>query len=169
MENRIALFGHLLYQTLIVFPLVLLATSVIFDLIYIAMESVRWASVSYWMIVAGLIGGVVAIAFSLIDWRGLPSNTRAKSIGLCLILGNLLVVALFLVSWMIRGSSLEEPSNTALMLSAVGIIIGMITGWLDGELVDSLATWTDSVASEEFAFMREEIMASSKEEQKYFD
>ena len=34
------------------------------------------------MIAAGIIGGLLAAVFGLLDWIGIPGNTRAKAIGL---------------------------------------------------------------------------------------
>jgi hypothetical protein len=36
------------------------------------------------MIASGIIGGLIAAAFGLIDWLGIPEGTRAKYIGLIL-------------------------------------------------------------------------------------
>ena len=43
---------------LTVFPLGLLATAVIFDAIYLLTGTVTIAIVAYWMIVAGIVGGL---------------------------------------------------------------------------------------------------------------
>src|SRR5438128_2340837 len=81
-ESRAKLFGHPIHQMLIVFPLGLLATSLVFDIIFLATGSGRWADISFWLIAAGIIGGLVAAVFGLIDWLAIPSGTRAWSIGL---------------------------------------------------------------------------------------
>jgi uncharacterized membrane protein len=41
MESKVKLFGHPLHPILIVFPLGLLATSVIFDIVYLATGNTR--------------------------------------------------------------------------------------------------------------------------------
>src|ERR1041385_7794943 len=102
MESRAKLFGHPIHQMLIVFPLGLLATAVIFDIIYLATDTPRWTEVAFWMIAAGIVGGLVAAPFGLIDWVAIPSNTRAKTIGLLHGGGNLVVVLLFAGSWWLR-------------------------------------------------------------------
>lgn len=85
--------GHPVYQLLIVFPLGLLATAVIFDLIYLA-GGMTMALISYWMTAAGNIGGLFAAPLGWIDWFGIPSRIRAKSVGLWHG-GNLIVIFLF--------------------------------------------------------------------------
>ena len=75
MESRAKLFGHPIHQMLVVFPLGLLATGVLFDLIFIANGRPMMAAVAYWMIAAGVIGGLLAAPFGWIDWTGIPSGT----------------------------------------------------------------------------------------------
>jgi uncharacterized membrane protein len=66
---------------LIVFPLGLLTVEAIFDIIYIFTHNGHWADSSYWMIASGVIGGLIAAVFGLINWLGIPEGTRAKYTG----------------------------------------------------------------------------------------
>jgi len=79
MESRAKLLGHSVHQMLIVFPLGLLATAVAFDIVGLSKSDSSWFGISFWMIAAGIIGGLLAAAFGLIDWWAIPSGTRAKS------------------------------------------------------------------------------------------
>src|SRR5215468_5129226 len=96
MESRAKLFGHPVHQMLIVFPLGLLATGVIFDIIYLASGTRGFAGVAYWLILSGIIGGLLAAPFGFIDWVSIPSGTRAKRIGAMHGLGNAVVLLLFI-------------------------------------------------------------------------
>jgi len=138
--------GHPVHQMLIVFPLGLLATAVMFDLIYIAGGGITMAIVSYWMIAAGIIGGLIAAPFGWIDWFGIPSATRAKSVGLWHGLGNVVVMLLFVGSWFLRRDLPEQPDAVALTLSFMGAGLALLTGWLGGELVDRLGIGVDNGA-----------------------
>jgi uncharacterized membrane protein len=145
MESRAKVLGHPLHQMLIVFPLGLLVTSVVFDgLYYFGGRNPRWADVSYWMIVAGLIGGVAAALPGWIDWFAIPSGTRAKAIGLWHGLGNAVgVLGLFGASWYFRKDDPGNPPDLALLLSLGGFLTGGVTAWLGGELVDRLGVGVD--------------------------
>ena len=57
MESKVKLLGHPIHQMLIVFPLGLLATAVIVDVVYFATDALIFAEVSYYLIAAGLIAG----------------------------------------------------------------------------------------------------------------
>jgi uncharacterized membrane protein len=138
--------GHPVHQMLIVFPLGLLATAVIFDLIYLLGGGAMMAIVSYWMIAAGIIGGLIAAPFGWIDWFGIPPGTRAKSIGLWHGAGNVVVLLLFVASWFVRVDLPERPDALALALSFTGAGLALVTGWLGGELVDRLGIGVDKGA-----------------------
>jgi uncharacterized membrane protein len=143
MESRAKLFGHPIHQMLIVFPLGLLATSLVFDIIYLATDNVRFADISFWMIVAGLISGLVAGVFGVIDFSAIPKQTRARRIGALHGVGNLIVIGLFAASWLVRRDAPMAPEAAAIVLSALGVGLALITGWLGGELVDRLAIGVD--------------------------
>jgi uncharacterized membrane protein len=148
-ESRAKLFGHPIHQQLIVFPLGLLVTSVVFDVIFLVTSRPLWAIVSFWMIVAGVVGGLAAAPFGLWDWLGIPNSTRAKRIGLLHGVGNVVLLLLFAASLMIRKDNTAAPEGFAILLSAVGVVIGAVTGWLGGELVTRLGVGVDSGAHPE--------------------
>jgi hypothetical protein len=82
MESRVKLFGHPVHPMLIVFPLGLLGMAVIFDIVNLAFTgNGYWSEISYWMIAAGVVTGLLAAPFGLVDWFAIPSGTRAKRIG----------------------------------------------------------------------------------------
>ncbi len=144
MESKVKLLGHPVHPMLIVFPLGLLIMALIFDVVYFATDNTAFATAAYWDIAAGIIGGLLAAVFGLIDWLNIPSGTRAKSVGLWHGIGNVVVVALFALSWWLRsGDPAHAPSTTAFILALVGIGIGAVTGWLGGELVDRLGVGVD--------------------------
>jgi uncharacterized membrane protein len=138
MQAKARLFGHPIHQMLIVFPLGLLATAFFFDVAFLILHHEELAVVSDWMIFAGVIGGLIAALFGLIDWLGIPRKTRAKRIGLWHGAGNVVVVGLFAGSWFLRRPNPAEPVLLAIILSAIGVGIALITGWLGGELVGRL-------------------------------
>lgn len=153
MESKAKALGHPIHQMLVPIPFGLLATAAIFDLIYLIWSSATMIVVSYWMIAAGIIGGLVAAPFGLIDYLAIPSGTRAKSVGLIHGVGNVVVLVLFAASWWLRyaaanpaNADLHFPSTLALILSFAGFALAGVTGWLGGELVDRLGVGVDDGA-----------------------
>lgn len=138
------LLGHPIHPMLIVFPLGLLATAVAFDIVALAQGDYSWFNVSYWMIAAGIMGGLLAAVLGLIDWIAIPSGTRAKTIGLLHGGTNVLVTLLFIVSWFIRNQSDAHVATTAgLVCSFLGVGLALVGGWLGSELVDRLGIGVD--------------------------
>jgi uncharacterized membrane protein len=146
MRSKARLLGHPIHPMLIVFPLGLLATAVIFDIVHGITGNGGWTGIAYYLIAAGVIGGLVAAVFGLIDWLGIPSGTRAKRVGAFHGLTNLSVVVLFAVSWFVRREAPTDPATIAYVLSAVGAGAALIGGWLGGELVDRLGVGVDDGA-----------------------
>jgi uncharacterized membrane protein len=146
MESRAKFLGHPIHQMLIVFPLGLLAMAVIFDLIALGFSQGYWSEIAYWMIAAGVITGLLAAPFGFIDWIAIPSGTRAKRIGAIHGVGNVVVVLLFAVSWLMRSEDPTAPGVLALALSFLAGGLALFTGWLGGELVDRLAVGVDEGA-----------------------
>jgi len=146
MESKAKLLGHPIHPMLIVFPLGLLATAVAFDVVGLVRSDNSWFGISYWMIAAGIIGGLLAAVFGLIDWIAIPSGTRAKRIGLLHGATNVLVTLLFIVSWFLRGTPVQTPSTGALTCSFLGVVLALVGGWLGGELVDRLGIGVDDGA-----------------------
>ncbi len=94
-ESRVKFLGHAVHQQLIPFPFGLLATAVIFDVVHLIFDSGELANVAYWMIVAGIVGGLVAAPFGLIDWTGIPKGCypRSRQLGGSRLIRGELVVA----------------------------------------------------------------------------
>jgi uncharacterized membrane protein len=146
METRFKLLGHAVHPMLIVIPLGVLATSFVFDLIRLFSNRSVFSEIAFWDIAVGVIGGLLAAVFGLIDWLGLPDRTRAKSVGLWHGGGNVVVVGLFGLSWLLRLGHASEPGAFPVILSLVGVALALVTGWLGGELVERLRVGVDDGA-----------------------
>ena len=148
MESRAKLFGHPIHQMLIVFPLGLLATALLFDVAMLMTGHGFFSHIAYWLIGAGVVTGLLAAPFGLIDWLAIPSGTRAKRIGAVHGAGNVVVLALYGLSLLMRIGSTPQhvPEVPALVLAFLGGGLAMFTGWLGGELVDRLAVGVDDGA-----------------------
>jgi uncharacterized membrane protein len=147
MKAKAELLGHPIHQMLVVFPLGLLATSFAFDIVFLSTQDGSFGIVSFWMIAAGIIGALAAAIFGFIDWLGIAPNTRAKALGLWHGGGNVLIVLLFISSWLLRRDMPTNPGSGAITLSLIGVLLALITGWLGGELVDRLGVGVDEGAN----------------------
>jgi uncharacterized membrane protein len=148
MESRAKLAGHAIHPMLITLPLGLLGTAVIFDLIRTFTDEADLAVASFYMLAAGIVGGLLAAVFGLVDWLAIPTGTRAKGIGLWHGVGNVVVVALFAGSWLLhRGQDNYQPDGLAFWLGVVAVVLALVTAWLGGELVERLGVGVDDGAN----------------------
>jgi len=155
MESRAKALGHPIHQMLIPFPFGLLSTAVVFDIVYLFLNTPTRAehisTAAFWMMGAGVVGGIAASPFGLIDYLAIPAGTRAKRVGLTHGLGNVVVLLLFAVSIYLRYASparpfTREPTTFAIVLALAGFALAGLTGWLGGELVDRLGVGVDDGA-----------------------
>jgi uncharacterized membrane protein len=148
MQSRATVMGHAVHPVLIAFPLGLLSTAVIFDIVYLINGRPSFALAAAYAMAAGIIGGLVAAVFGLIDWTGIERGTRASRIGVLHGVGNVVVVAFFIVSWLLRANGNDwRPSVLALIFSFAGLALAGVTGWLGGELVERLGVGVDTGAN----------------------
>lgn len=138
MSARARILGHPIHQILIVFPLGLLATSFFFDLAWLARRNEQLAIVAWWLIFAGVVGGAVAAVFGVVDWLGIPPGTRARRVGALHGGGMGVVALLYAASWALRRDAPADPDSAAILLSATGVLLTVVTGWLGGELADRM-------------------------------
>ena len=148
MESQAKAVGHAIHQQLIPFPLGLLSTAVIFDLLRLLTDDRRYATAAFFMIAAGIVGGLLAGVFGAIDYLALPGRTRANRVGGWHGAGNAVVLVVFALSWWLRRDDpARVPETAALTLSVLGGILLTVTGWLGGELVDRHRVGIDDDAS----------------------
>jgi uncharacterized membrane protein len=147
-ESRVKLLGHPIHPMLIVLPLGLLSIGVLFDVLYLVTGTETFAEVAFWNITAGILGGLLAALFGAIDWWAIPKDTRAKRIGMWHGLGNLVIVVLFIVSWLLRQSNhAYAPDLLPMLLGLIAVGLALVTAWLGGELVYRLRVAVDDDAN----------------------
>jgi uncharacterized membrane protein len=134
MNRGARLLGHPIHPMLVVFPLGLLSASVIFDVIGLIGDSERFHLVAFYMLAAGIIGGLIAAIFGLIDWTAIPSGTAAKRIGVIHGLANVVMLSVFIIGGFLRGE-IDNPATVSVGVNVAALGIGMFSGWLGGDLV----------------------------------
>ncbi len=147
MDSRLKIAGHAVHPILIPLPLGMFLGTLIFDVVYLLTDDLQFATVSFFMAVLGVVGGVAAAATGAVDYMNIPKGTRAKRVGTVHAIGNDLVIALFALSAFLRYRADDyEPSALALTLTFAGAAASMVTGWLGGELVERLGVGVDADA-----------------------
>jgi uncharacterized membrane protein len=141
MKSRVTVAGHAIHPMLVVFPLGLLATSLVWDVCRLATHDLRWGMLSFWTIVAGVAGALLAAVPGFIDWLGIPKGTRARKVGFQHLVLNLVVVALFVISILARAlnpAGYQAAGPGSMIWSWIGIGVAAVSSWLGGELVETM-------------------------------
>lgn len=147
MRARARFAGHAIHPMLIVFPLGLFGTAVVFDALFLITGSANFAVAGAYTAAAGVAGALLAGMFGWVDWFAIPGRTRAKRIGLLHGLGNMVVLALFAVSWLLRlDRATWEPGTVSFVFAVTGLVLAGVAAWMGGELVERLGVGIDDDA-----------------------
>jgi uncharacterized membrane protein len=134
MSSPASFKGHPLHPIIIPLPIGLWIFSLISDLIFkFSYGGPVWNDVAFYTLAGGIIGALIAALPGLIDLVSLQ-NPKSKSIGIWHMVINLLAVALYCVNFWLRMHR-APGDNLPIVLSAIGIVLIIISGWLGGELV----------------------------------
>jgi uncharacterized membrane protein len=147
MESRLKILGHPVHPMLVMFPLGLFVTAVIFDLADLVAAPALLGEVAYWNIAAGLVGGVLAALAGLVDLVAIPGGTRAKRVGLAHALVNAGVMVLFAAVWFARMGSAGHGAGWLFAVELFALAGAGVGAWLGGELVDRLGVGVDREAN----------------------
>jgi uncharacterized membrane protein len=133
-------YGHPFHPILVTIPIGAWVASLIFDIAsrVNSAGSHSLVDAAYWLIGIGLVGAVVAALFGLMDLLTIPRGTKALTVGLTHMTLNLGIVALFIADFFWRHSNHDYIASRThpgqLALSAVGIALLLVSGWLGGML-----------------------------------
>jgi uncharacterized membrane protein len=126
--------GHPLHPIIVPLPIGLWIFSLVSDLIFkFGYGGAVWNDVAFYTLAGGIIGALIAALPGLIDLLSIQ-NAKSKSIGIWHMVINLLAVALYCLNFWLRLHR-APGDNLPIILSAIGIVLIMISGWLGGELV----------------------------------
>ncbi len=134
LTSRASINGHPIHPMLIAFPIAFLLGALASDAGFWWTSDPFWARASLWLAGAGLVTGLLAAVFGLIDFLAIPP-VRSMPSAWVHFLGN--ATALLLTLWSVL-HRLDDPVAAVLplgiILSAIVAAILGVTGWLGGEL-----------------------------------
>lgn len=126
--------GHPIHPMLVPIPIVCFIGALITDIVYFATAEMMWADFSSWLLVVGVIGGVLAAIAGLTDFLT-NRRIRAQAPAWPHMLGNLLILVLSFFNMLIHTrDAWTSVVPTGLILSIIVVLILPITGWLGWDL-----------------------------------
>jgi uncharacterized membrane protein len=125
---------HPIHPILVPFPIAFLVGALVTDLAYWRTSDAFWAQASYWLVLAGALSTGFAAIFGLTDFLTIR-RARAHLDGWIHLIGNVIVLVLAIVSWLMRrADAAAAVLPWGLLISAVVSVLLLITGWYGGEL-----------------------------------
>jgi len=132
MKNLTRVGKHPVHPMLVPLPIGLWIFSLITDIIYRVSGNAVWAEVAYYSMAGGIIGALLAALPGLADFLALkPSGV--KKLALWHMAINLTAVILFSINLYLRTGVPE--ALTPFVLSIMGVLAIMVSGWLGGQMV----------------------------------
>lgn len=133
--STVAIAGHPLHPAIVTMPIGLLVGALGSDFGYLLTQDPFWARASFWLILGGILSGLVAAVTGMLDFVKID-RVREHSAGWAHMVGNVAALVLSGINLFLRwGDYTRAVLPTGLILSLiVGALLG-ITGWYGGELV----------------------------------
>lgn len=126
--------GHPLHPMIIPLPITFLITVLITDIVWWFTGDDFWARVSIWLLGAGVVTGMLAGIVGSIDFFTIK-QAREGSSGWIHAVGNIAVIIIAAINWIIRIDALESAILPwGVIMSAIVALLLVITGWYGGEL-----------------------------------
>jgi len=147
MESKARLLGHSVHQMLVPIPIGLFVMATACDVIVMTGHGPGLGYVAFCNLFAGVPAALAAGIFGAIDFSAIPRQSRASRIGLVHGLGNLLAVALFAASVILRWNTPgHAPTTIGFALEIPAILLAGVASFLGGELVVRLGVGVDDHA-----------------------
>lgn len=78
--STVSVVGHPIHPILVQFPIAFLVGALLTDAVFWFTGDVFWAKASFWLIVGGLVGGLVAALTGILDFLRIP-RVRKRTAG----------------------------------------------------------------------------------------
>jgi len=159
--------GHPFHPILVTIPIGAWVSSLIFDIVTRAKDagSPALTQASYWLIGIGIIGALLAAVFGLMDLLHVPRDTKAFRVGLTHMTLNLVIVAAYVVNFFWRRGDYDSRVQVTpgqLALSAITIILLLVSGWLGGNMTYRYGVRVADVGTQSEGFIHSQSGASAR-------
>jgi uncharacterized membrane protein len=129
-NGRVGIAGHPYSSLFLPVPIVCFVGALITDVAYVnSGGNLQWVNFSCWLLVAGLLFGVIAAILMIIDLARLPQLRGSWGWGALALLLVTLVIE-FINSLVHARDGWTAVAPAGLILSAIGAVLIMSHGWL---------------------------------------
>jgi uncharacterized membrane protein len=137
MKSKAAIGNHPIHPMLIPIPIGAFVLALIGDLATTATGNIFWYDFAYYCIGIGVISGLLAAVFGLVDYLGVEMTARARRMATIHMLLNVVAVVLYAVNFFLRrdNAAFQTARWTGVMILEVATLLGLaVSGWIGGQL-----------------------------------
>jgi uncharacterized membrane protein len=129
-------YGHPFHAMLVTVPIGAWTGALVFDVVsFFAEDPEPFVRGAMWLVGIGVLGGLLAAVFGLLDFSILTRGTKARRIALTHMMLNISAIVLFAVSFLVRlNAPADEPAVVGFVLALLGYGAVGASGFLGGEL-----------------------------------
>lgn len=129
----VAIAGHPLHPMAVSLPIGALILALGADIGFWITQNPFLVYAATWLLLAALVTGAIAALLGVIELIGL-GRARTLKVGLAHGAGNVLLLMLSLWNYSLHLDTPEQVIPYGLIISIVGVVLVVATGWLGGEL-----------------------------------
>lgn len=135
MKSRASISSHPLHPLLIAFPIAFFTGSLLFDTVYLFNGDEALRNVTYYLTLAGIVGGFMAAIPGIIDYLyTVPPKSSGKKRAMKHGILNSINLVLFIIVFILKKNA-EINYVLIVAMEAAGVGIMSIAGWMGGTLV----------------------------------
>jgi uncharacterized membrane protein len=138
MNKGLRIFGHPVHAIMASFPIALLGTSLIWDVIGMWRDDGPWWSISFWNIALGLVIALVTATAGAIDYAAIKQSDQVMKVATTHMILMLCAVTTYGGSLLLRGGpGIPTPNHRVIIMAIefIGLILLVVGGWFGGDLV----------------------------------
>jgi uncharacterized membrane protein len=134
-QSTATIAGLPIHAMLVPFPIVCFTLALITDIVFWRTSHLMWAEFSAWLLLAGLVFGVLAAVFGAVDFLA-NREVREQRPAWPHAIGNVVVLVLAFFNNLVHAhDGWTGVVPWGLILSALTVLIMFVTGWLGASLV----------------------------------
>ena len=134
MRTPASIAGHPIHPMVVPVAIGGFLLSFVFDIVCLASGTTNpWSIVAFYTMIGGIVGALIAAVFGFVDLISLPKG-YTRNVGLTHMGINLTIVVLYIINAWLRYAN-PESLKVPMVLSLIGIVLLVITGWLGGKMV----------------------------------
>ncbi len=134
-QSTAKIAGHPLHPMLVTIPIACFIGTLLTDIVYWQTAEMTWADFSAWLVTVGVIVGILAAIAGMIDFLW-GRRIREHPTAWLHMAGNLIALVLAFFNMLVHTrDAWTSVVPTGLILSALVVLILIVTGWLGWALV----------------------------------